>query len=161
MKKLNVKRVEAPAEDKTNIPWERPLHWKIPETLGEEVDQALAEWYGSKGLPIPKEDVGIGTRIDKEERERFQREWKEYDELQKKQEDAPAGEKPAFGTPEFWAWASKRKKEKDAEREAQGLAPLPTKKEKEAAKTAKEAEKVKKAAEKVAKKAEKESKKTK
>ena len=74
------------------------------------------------------------------------------DEFAEKNEDAkPAGEKPEFGTPEFWAWARKRKKEKDAERAKQGLPPLPSKKEQEA-------EKAKKATERAAKKAEKEAK---
>lgn len=149
-----------------NPNWQRPSNWKIPLTLGEEVEQLLAEWYGSRDLPNPSENIGIGARIDAEEQERFQREMKEYDEALKKQEESPAGEKPEFGTPEFWAWARKRKKEKDAERAAKGLAPLPSKKEKEAEKAkkaaekaAKVAEKEAKASEKAAKKAEKESKK--
>jgi hypothetical protein len=132
---------------------------KIPITLGEEVDQAIAEWYCSRGLQIPKDEMGIGKRIDAEERARFQNEMKEYDQALKEQADAPAGAKPEFGTPEFWAWARKRKLEKEAERAEKGLAPLPTKKEKEAAKVAKaaekEGEKAKKAAEKEAKKKDK------
>ncbi len=161
MKKVVIKRIQESSQNSSQeqtVPWERPSHWKIPVTLGEEVEQAMAEWYGCRGLSLPKEDVGIGARIDAEERARFQNEMKEYDQVLKKQEEAPAGEKPEFGTPEFWAWARKRKMEKDKEREAQGLAPLPTKKEKEAAKAAKEAEKAKKAAEKEAKKATKASK---
>ena len=46
----------------------------------------------------------------------------------------PLGPKPEFGTPEFWRWTAARRKEIDAERAAAGLPPLPTKKEKEAAK---------------------------
>lgn len=135
---------------KKQVQWERPAHWKLPETLGEEVEQAMAEWYGCRGLEMPAEEVGIAARIDAEESARHKAEWDEYFGLQKAQEDAPAGEKPPFGTPEFWAWASKRKKEKEAERAAQGLPPLPSKKEKEAAKVAKAAEKVAKASEKAA-----------
>lgn len=130
MKKIKVIRV-----------WEKPSHWKIPVTLGEEVDQALAEWYGSRGQPIPEDEIGIGAKIDAAELEFRQQEMKGIIEYEKKKEESPAGEKPEFGTPEFWAWARKRKKEKDAERAAKGLAPLPTKKEKEALKAAKDAEK--------------------
>jgi hypothetical protein len=128
MKKIKVIRV-----------WEKPSHWKIPVTLGEEVDQALAEWYGSRGQPIPEDEIGIGAKIDAAELEFRQQEMKGIIEYEKKKEEAPAGEKPEFGTPEFWAWARKRKKEKDEERAAKGLAPLPTKKEKEALKAAKDA----------------------
>jgi hypothetical protein len=142
-----------------NVPWERPAGWKIPVTLGEEVEQAIAEWYGRRGLPIPKDEIGVGAKIDEAELEFRQQEMKGIIEYEKKKEEAPAGEKPEFGTPEFWAWARKRKKEKEAERAAKGLAPLPTKKEKEALKAAKEAEKVAKASEKVAKAAAKEEKK--
>jgi hypothetical protein len=162
MKKVVIKRLQESSQNfsqEPTVPWERPSHWKIPVTLGEEVEQAMAEWYGCRGLPLPKEDVGIGARIDAEQRAIFEKEWKEYDEILKKQEDAPAGEKPEFGTPEFWAWARKRKKEKDAERAEQGLPPIPTKKEKEAAKVAKAAEKAEKEAEKAKKAAEKEAKK--
>jgi hypothetical protein len=127
-------------------PWERPSHWKIPATLGEEVEQALAEWYGRRGLPVPPEEIGIGARIDAEESALQQQQLNSIEETQKNQDASPAGEKPEFGTPEFWAWARKRKKEKDAERAKQGLPPLPTKKEKEA-------EKAKKVAEREAKKA--------
>lgn len=141
---------------KKQVPWERPAHWKIPVTLGEEVEQAMAEWYGCRGLTMPAEEVGIGARIDAEEKARHDAEEAEYFGALKAQEDAPAGAKPEFGTPEFWAWARKRKKEKDAEREAQGLPPLPSKKEAEAAKVAKAAEKLAEKEKKAAEKAEKE-----
>lgn len=133
-------------------PWERPSHWKLPLTLGEEVEQALVEWYGRRGLPVPPEEIGIGVRIDAEERARFGQQIKDIEEAEKNEDAKPAGEKPEFGTPEFWAWARKRKKEKDAERAKQGLPPLPSKKEQEA-------EKAKRAAERATKKAEKEAKK--
>lgn len=135
--------------------------YKAPETLGEEVEALMREWYEWKGLTMPPEEVGIGAIIDAEERKRHEEEMNEYYGILKKQEEAPAGEKPEFGTPEFWAWARKRKKEKDAEREKQGLPPLPTKKEKEEMKAKKAAEKTAKAVEKATKATEKEEKKTK
>jgi hypothetical protein len=123
---------------------------KTPETLGEEVEALMREWYEWKGLTMPPEEIGIGAIIDAEERKRHEEEMNEYSGILKKQEEAPAGEKPEFGTPEFWAWARKRKKEKDAEREKQGLPPLPTKKEKEELKAKKAAEKAEKAKKKTA-----------
>lgn len=107
----------------------------IPVTLGQEVDAALAEWYGYRGLPVPPDEVGLGAKIDAEERERFRAEIGNYEKGLAAAEAAPAGAKPEFGTPEFWAWARKRKKEKDAERAAKGLPPLPTKTKKAAAAT--------------------------
>lgn len=171
MKKVKVKRLEESLKDlslkqSTIVAWERPSDWKIPITLGEEVEQAMTEWYACRGLPLPKEDEGIGARIDAEQRAIFEKEWKEYDDVLKKQEEAPAGEKPEFGTPEFWAWARKRKKEKeaekvikDAEKAAKEAEKAAEKAAKEAEKEAKKAEKEKKAAEKAAKAAEKEAKK--
>ena len=58
----------------------------------------------------------------------------------------PLGPKPEFGTPEFWRWTAARRKEIDAERAAAGLPPLPTKKEKEAAKQSRKASREAKAA---------------
>ncbi len=122
-----------------NLWW--PVQTRIPITLGEEVDAALAEWYGTRGLPIPPEEVGIGAKIDAEEAARHAEEarmadlaargvMEEVDEEtgEVKEVAAPAGTKPEFGTPEFWAWARKRRAEKNAERAAKGLPPLPTKK---------------------------------
>jgi hypothetical protein len=112
-----------------------------PMTIGEEVDQAVEEWYRRLGLPIPPEEKGIGKLIDKQDRAANALEEQELEVAMKQQEESGAGPKPEFGTPEFWAWARKRKKEKDAERAAQGLPPLPTAKEKAEAKAKKAAEK--------------------
>jgi hypothetical protein len=62
----------------------------------------------------------------------------------------PLGPKPEFGTPEFWKWTRDRRRQIDAERAAQGLPPLPTKKEKEAAKQSRKAAREAKAAAKAA-----------
>lgn len=160
--KIKVKRNKTPAKPAESTPdvnWERPLTWKTPETLGEEVEQLIAEWYGCRGLEVPSEHDGIGAKIDEAEREYRRQEEQAVAEAEKAIEAAPAGDKPAFGTPEFWVWARKKKAEKNAERAEQGLPPLPTKKEKEAAKVAKAAEKESKAAEKAQKEAEKAAKK--
>lgn len=153
--KVSRKAVVVPVAEPAPTNWERPSHWKTPETLGQEVEQLIAEWYGCQGLEVPSEHDGIGAKIDEAEREYRRQEEQAVIEAEKAIESAPAGDKPEFGTPEFWAWARKRKAEKNAERAEQGLPPLPTKKEKDAAKAAKAAEKAAKAAEKEAKAAEK------
>jgi hypothetical protein len=121
--------------------WVQPATWKIPLTIGEEVDQAVEEWYGRLGIPVPASERGIGKLLDVQDRQEATTQEETLEAAKKQQEDAPAGPKPEFGTPEFWAWARKRKKEKDDERAAQGLPPLPTAKEKAAAKAAKDAAK--------------------
>lgn len=110
-------------------------------TLGEEVEQAVLEWYGRRGQTVPADEVGIGAKVDQWEREAEKEREKARAAAEAAEEAAPSGEKPEFGTPAFWAWARKRKAEKDAERAAKGLPPLPTKREKEAAKAAKAAAK--------------------
>ena len=152
----------------------RPVIMKkptVPITLGQEVDYLVEEWYKALGQPVPEDERNLAHIIDKQQED----EWKElmkhsklaagevvHDEDGNAMAPIASGQKPEFGTPEFWAWARRRKAEKDAERAAQGLAPLPTKKEKEAAaaaaKVAKAAEKEAKAKEKEAKAKEKEAK---
>jgi hypothetical protein len=162
---------------------------KQPITLGQEVDALVEEWYKALGQSVPEEERNLAQILDKQREE----EWKELEKISRLQagevvldaEGKPeppiaSGQKPEFGTPEFWAWARRRKAEKEAEENAKrvekGLAPLPTsKKEREAAlaaekaakekekenaklakateKAAKEAAKVMKAAAKAAKKA--------
>lgn len=135
-----------------------------PKTVGEEVEWLVTQWYAELGQPIPPEEVGIGAKLDAMERERFDAEFQIVRETPKEvfEEDV----KPEFGTPAFWAWTWRQKAKKNAERAAQGLPPLPTKKEAEAAKAQKakeraaakaekEAEKIKKAAEKIKKAEEK------
>jgi hypothetical protein len=122
----------------------------IPITLGDEVQTALEEWYRARGESLPAEYVEFGTKVDAEERVRFKA---EMDALYPPEPspDAPAapkplGPKPEFGTPEFWRWTAARRKQIDAERAAEGLPPLPTKKEKEAAKQSRKAAREAKAA---------------
>jgi hypothetical protein len=156
----------APAKKKIAVQWIKkqtavaitptiwwPVQQRIPITLGEEIDAALAEWYGSRGLPIPPEELGAGTEADRQKEE----EWKELmraaalaagetvtvtDEAtgeEKKLEPVGPGPKPEFGTPEFWAWARRKRAFDNAERAKEGLPPLPTAKEKAAAKEARAA----------------------
>lgn len=110
----------------------------IPITLGDEVQEALEEWYRARGEPLPAEYVGFGATVDADERSRD----KALIDALYPPDPAPGepaapkplGPKPEFGTPEFWRWTAARRKQIDAERAAAGLPPLPTKKEKEAAK---------------------------
>lgn len=106
-----------------------------PATIGAEVDDALKEWYGSRGLPVPADEVGIGAVIDAAnaaEDKRF------LDAFEKGEEEMPSVV-PAFGTPEFWDYHRKKKAAENAKRVAEGLPPLPTKKELEAAKAERKA----------------------
>jgi hypothetical protein len=146
-------KAAAPAVAALNPWW--PVQTRIPITPGEEVDAMLAEWYGSRGLPVPPEELSAGADYDKQLAE----EWKEMDRMAalaagetvevtdeatgevKKLEPAGPGPKPEFGTPEFWAWARRKRAFDNAERAKQGLPPLPTAKEKEAAKAARAAAK--------------------
>jgi hypothetical protein len=91
-----------------------PRIQRIPLTLGEEVQQNIEEWCLTHNLPIPPEYVGFGTKVDAEQQLQMKAELKWLEDA----DAAPAGEKPAFGTPAFWAWARKRKAEKDAEKAA-------------------------------------------
>jgi hypothetical protein len=133
----------------------------VPKTVGDEVEWLVTQWYASIGQPIPADEVGIGAKLDALEREKFDKEFQIVRETPKEvfEEDV----KPEFGTPAFWAWTWKQKAKKNAERAAQGLPPLPTKKEAEAAKAQKakerEAAKAEKVAEAAKKLAEKEAKK--
>lgn len=119
-------------------PTDEELVRAIPITLGDEVQAALEEWYRARGEPLPAEYVGFGATVDAEERARD----KALIDALYPPEPAPGapaapkplGPKPEFGTPEFWRWTALRRKQIDAERAAAGLPPLPTKKEKEAAK---------------------------
>lgn len=137
----------------------------IPMTLGEEVEAALEEWYGTRGLPIPQEEIGIGAKIDADEKARWAEEARlcrvaageePAEPLAEGEEETLEGKaarlkmlvgpKPEFGTDAFWAWARRKRAAENAEREAQGLPPLPTAKEKAAAKAARAAAKAQKGA---------------
>jgi len=111
-----------------------PLARKIAYTIGEQVDEALYEWYLALGQPVPADEVGIGAKMDIANAEA---EAEAEAALNKAQ---AVSEKPEFGTSAFWAWARAQKAQKNKELAEQGLPPLPTKKEKEAAKAVKAAE---------------------
>jgi hypothetical protein len=114
---------------------------KIAITLGEQVDEALAEWYGARGLRIPADEVGIGAVIDAAQAVEAKRQEEAW---AREAEQLPATA-PAYGTPEFWAYHRAKKAAENAKRAAEGLPPLPTKKELEAEKAKKRAEKAAKA----------------
>jgi hypothetical protein len=118
----------------------------IPDTLGKEVDAALKEWYTARGQEVPADEIGIGAVIDAAEAAetaRLEAAWASAEEV------LPSVV-PAYGTPEFWAYHRAKKAAENARRAAEGLPPLPTKKELEAAKAerkaAREAKKAAKAA---------------
>jgi len=111
-----------------------------PYTIGTEVDELIQQWCADRDIPVPPEEQGVGARIDaveKEERERL--------ELLYANTKVNTAVKPEFGTPEFWAWARAKRAETNKERAEKGLPPLPTAKEKAAAKAAKAAAKAAKA----------------
>ena len=137
-----------------------PLKKPTPETIGEEVEALLEEWYAWKGLPMAPEDIGIGAKIDaaeatyRAEEERWYRVSigeepavplapgeEETLEAKAARLKALVGAKPDFGSDEFWAWARRKRNAENAERAAAGLPPLPTAKEKAAAKAARAEEK--------------------
>ena len=83
-----------------------PTFRTFPVTLEEEVTQGVIDWYTSRGLPVPPEDLAACKGIDAQQEA-------ELKKLQEATEAAPAPLKPAYGTPEFWKdwWAKKRAKE--------------------------------------------------
>jgi hypothetical protein len=129
---------------------------RFPLSIGEEIDFALEDWYAPK--PVPDAEKGYGAAYDKELRAEYDKDLSEdlYRFCYKKKNPAPpppkpvpvptAGEKPEFGTPEFWAWARRRKLEKEKEAAVKAA-------EKEAAAAAKAAAKAAEAAAKEAAKA--------
>ena len=161
--------------------WQRPTSWREPRTKGEEVDQLVMEWYSRLGQAVPPGEL-IGNELDEMDRKVWSGfqctqttdgEW--GGEPTKSPEDE-LGPRPEYGSKEFFGWWRKKTAMENAARAAQGLPPLPTKKEieaekvkkaaakaaeKAAAAAAKEAEKAAKAAAKEAKAAAKEAKKKK
>jgi len=110
---------------------------KIAVTMGEEIEEGIRGWYAALGEPVPAEYDGIGARMDAEAAVEAAA---AAVSLAKWEEEHVADVKPEFGTPAFWAWARAQRAQKNKERAAQGLPPLPTKKELEAAKAARAAE---------------------
>jgi hypothetical protein len=134
---------------------------RAPILLSEEVWEAVQEYYRLRGERVPPEEAKACVMAVAEERRACARpptpppaEPVGADGKRKHISGMPLEEddpKPYFEgqpTPEFWAWARRQKARKDAERAAQGLPPLPTAREKAAAKAAKEKERAAKEAEK-------------
>jgi hypothetical protein len=148
-------RTEIPVtlpKKKINMKRKMPVVPRVAITLGEQVDEALKEWYGARGQPVPADEIGIGVKIDAAEAAEAKRQEAAW---AKEAEQLPA-EAPAYGTPEFWAYHRAKKAAENKRREAEGLPPLPTKKELEAEKAKKKAEReAAKAAKEAAKKAKK------
>ena len=119
----------------------RPLEPIMPGplwTVGQEVDSALKVWYAGLKRPVPVAERGIGAKIDAASA---------AEEAQFMAEVAAAEEElpsvvPPFGTPEFWDYHRKKKEVENKRRAAEGLPPLPTKKELEAEKEKKKADKL-------------------
>jgi hypothetical protein len=85
---------------------------------------------------VPAEEVGIGAVIDAAEAAetgRLETAWA------KAEEELPSVA-PEYGTPDFWAYHRAKKAAENARRAAEGLPPLPTKKELEAEKAKRKAE---------------------
>ena len=130
-------------------------------TFGEEVDSLVKEWYAARGQPVPPEDL-VGGQIDIAQAQQAA----EIELAFAKHAAESPAVAPPYGTPEFWAYHRAKKEAENQRRAAEGLPPLPTKKEleatkaaakvaKDAAKVAKDAEKAAKAAAKATKEAEK------
>jgi hypothetical protein len=106
--------------------------------VGQEVDEALKVWYTALGKRVPPLERGIGAKIDAAsaaEEATF------LAEVAAAEEELPSVV-PPFGTPEFWDYHRKKKEVENKRRAAEGLPPLPTKKELEAEKEKKKAEKL-------------------
>jgi hypothetical protein len=99
--------------DITDVPQPPPIK-RLALTYGEEVQEIMEGWCAAQGILFPQEYIGFGAKLDAERRAEFDAELKRLDDEEKAQAAAPAGEKPPFGTPAFWAWARKRKAEKEA-----------------------------------------------
>ena len=71
---------------------------KFAITLGEQMEEALREWYAKEGKSPPQDELEICRQTDAAEA-------KEFDKLY-----ALAKPKPVYGTPEFWKdyWARKK-----------------------------------------------------
>ena len=71
-------------------------------TFGQEIEEAVREWYRLRNMPVPPEEIQVCRDIDAIEEAEYARLTAE-----------PAKPKPVFGTPEFWKdhWAKKKAKE--------------------------------------------------
>jgi hypothetical protein len=80
---------------------------KFAITLGEQMEEALTEWYAALGKSVPPEEIQICRDVDAEAAAELVTEKMEaltiVSQTQKPQ-------KPVYGTPEFWKdyWARKK-----------------------------------------------------
>ena len=129
---------------RANIKHKNP-YGSVPKpaiTIGEQVDEALKEWYSALGQEVPADEVGIGAVIDAANAAEELR----LEAARAKSEETLPSVVPSYGTPEFWEYHRKKKAAENARRAAEGLPPLPTKKEIEAEQAKKRAAKAAKAA---------------
>jgi hypothetical protein len=84
--------------------FDRAMMPKVPPvlTFGQEIEEAVCEWYRVRNMPVPPEELQACREIDAIE-----------DAEYKKLTAEPAKPKPVYGTPEFWKdwWAKKKVKE--------------------------------------------------
>jgi len=84
---------------------------KMAITLGEQMEEALTEWYNELGKSVPPEELQICREADAVEH-------KEYLKAVALAKTEPIYE---YGTPEFWKDFHRRKAEKAAALKAAGL----------------------------------------
>jgi hypothetical protein len=80
--------------DRTTLPKVAPLL-----TFGQEIEEAVREWYRVRNMPVPPEEIQVCRNIDEVQEAEYARITAE----------APKP-KPVYGTPEFWKdhWAKKK-----------------------------------------------------
>lgn len=135
-----------------------PMAVRRPLTPAEEIWEAVQAYCKEQGIRVPVEDAKFclaAISAEKKERSRPPTPPLEEPVGPRKhisglplEEDDPRPFFEGEPTPAFWAWARRQKIRKDAERAAQGLPPLPTAREKAAARAAKAKEREAKEAEK-------------
>jgi len=67
-------------------------------TLGEQMEEALREWYGALGKPVPQDEIQVCRQTDA------------LEAAEQTRLEAAYKPKPVYGTPEFWKdyWARKK-----------------------------------------------------
>jgi hypothetical protein len=154
------------------IPWTDPAVYEVARsalvlpkarralTPAEEIWEAVQVYCKEQGIRVPVEDAKFCLAAIAEEKKEMGRPPTPPPEQEESvgprkhisglplEEDDPRPFFEGQPTPEFWAWARRQRIRTNAEREAKGLAPLPTAREKAAAKAAKAKEREAKDAEK-------------
>lgn len=118
-----------------------------PLTPAEEIWEAVQVYCKEQGIRVPVEDAKICLAMIAEEKKEMGRPPtpppeepvgpRKHISGMPLEEDDPRPYFEGQPTPEFWAWARRQRIRTNAEREAKGLPPLPTAREKAAAKAAK------------------------